>query len=522
MTAVSEVRDAVRELFWKVYGPENITSGSFVELAEARRLAGIVEDSLKTMAKIRLFPSDSWVLKSLSITPEPHSVVASPGIVSSSVEGALFKLEGDPSCEETWRGFPEGRIAVVREPGNPDDLKLAAINAARAGALGLMVESPSAPRVIVVNAYKGFSYTSGSPIDIPVVVVEEGYYSRTWSERVSIEVEAEVRESRSAIVEAEVGEGDDLVLVGAHIDRWFMGALDDVLGIAQAIVAAKLLSEKGLRVRLLLFGSEEYGAPGYASWYWAWGSRFYAEQLAVSGLLETVKLYVNFDTAGFKPLRVSGAPQYVSKSILTERCCESPETDSFSFASLGTPSLSLHSMWSKEFKRIYHTPRDSENAVDFEEASLAVVEAVRIASDEPDYSSLEKAVVSALSEGPLEARRVAYVLSALASRVGWDRLFPELAKRFLKPVLYDYGCRKETDIEAEWFPEVSSYVRILRELREGEPPIEVWVAGEERLLYRLRGAAGSSITPLKLAEQTRAHLKRLWLEVEELQRELVR
>ncbi|MEM0340041.1 MAG: M28 family peptidase [Acidilobaceae archaeon] len=358
----------------------------------------------------------------------------------------------------------------------------------------------------------------GSPVDLPLVVVEEGYASKLEG-AVYIEIEAEVQESSSAVVEAELGEGEELVMIGAHIDRWFKGALDNVLGIAQAVATARLLSEKGFRVRLVLFGSEEFGVPGYASWYWAWGSRFYAEQLMASGVWKEVKLYVNFDTAGFDPLLISGSPQYVGNSEIQERCCESPETDSFSFAVIGVPTISFHSMWSKSFKEIYHTPRDSIEAVNFDIATQAVVEAVKVISKEPNYLHIEKKVLAPLLEGPLEARRIAYVISSIASRVGWKELYPELARRFLKPVLYDYGCRKETDLEAVWFSEVVAYLRVLRELREERnPPEEVWVSGEERPLYKIKGERSAR----SLAEQARAHMKRLWLEVEEIQKELLK
>ncbi|MEM4819922.1 MAG: hypothetical protein QXN05_01260, partial [Acidilobaceae archaeon] len=77
----------------------------------------------------------------------------------------------------------------------------------------------------------------GSPVDLPLVVVEEGYASKLEG-AVYIEIEAEVQESSSAVVEAELGEGEELVMIGAHIDRWFKGALDNVLGIAHAVATA--------------------------------------------------------------------------------------------------------------------------------------------------------------------------------------------------------------------------------------------------------------------------------------------
>ena len=525
MVNLQDVMDDVRRLSMEIYNNLEVVAGSLEELREIERLRGIVESYLGTKTKLIETPLISWRFKSILLDPKPKALAVAPYVESGSVKSRWFKVEGNPIKLESWRGFPEGYVAIVEEPANPDDINVATLNAVEAGASALIVESRSAPRKIVTNGYWGYNFNVGAPTPIPVVIVEEGYSSQLDPKQfISIEVEATTVESTGYTLTVDLeGSSEDIIMVGAHHDRWYGGFLDDVIGIAQAMVTAKRLWREGLTTRLLIFTAEEHGAPGYASWYWAWGSRFYASQIQESNLSEAMRLFINYDMAAVEPLRVSGSPQYTGlMEGMQDRCCECPECDSFSLATIGIPTLCIHSLWSSEVRSLYHTPMDEPSKANFEIASKAVESTVRSVLKGPSWGYFENLLIKTLGEGGLEARRILYVVASLAKRVGWDKVYRSLARIALKAVHYGSYRFDEAELEATWFPEVTMYLRLLKDINLGRAPHEVIVVGEERTLYVTRGFRGRTLRVSELSAQYKANMRRLWSEIEEIQRELLR
>jgi Iap family predicted aminopeptidase len=521
----SVIREDVVRLSKELYNGVEVVAGSFDEIREVERLKGVIESYVEGRVRVLDVPLLSWRLKGLTLDPNPEVLAVAPYVESASVKAPWFRVEGDPTKHVSWRGFPEGRVAIAREPANPDDIKVAALHASEAGALALIVESPSAPRKIVTNGYWGYNYRVGAPTPIPVLVVEEGYSSKLSSHTlVSVEVEATTIESTGYTLQLDLpGSSEEIVIVGAHHDRWYGGFLDDIMGIAQATVAARILHGLGFTTRLVVFTAEEHGAPGYASWYWAWGSRFYVDQLHMSGLVENIRLFVNFDMAAIEPLKVSGSPQY---SLLAEgvdnRCCECPECDSFSLAVRGVPTICIHSLWSRDVRALYHTPRDTPDVANLDVAVKAVNLAIESAVKGPSWSHLEHLLTQILGGGPLEARRALYTINAISRRAGWDRLYRSLARIALKPVHYGSYKLDEAELEALWFPEVQVYLRLLKDVDAGRAPHEAWIAGDERILYVIKGAGGRMASRVELARQFKYNMDTLWDQIEEIQRELLR
>ncbi len=524
-TVLNNVRDDIRRLSEELYNGIEVIAGSYSEVKEVERLRGVIESYIEGKVRVLDVPLLSWRVKGLTLDPKPEVLAIAPYVESSTVKAPWFKVDGNPTKPASWRRFPEGRIAIVREPANPDDIKAAALLASEAGALALIVESPSAPRKIVTNGYWGYNYNVGAPTPIPVLVVENGYSSKLEANStISIEVEAVTVESTGYNLLLDLpGSSEDIVVIGAHHDRWYGGFLDDIVGIVQAIIAARRIHEEGFTVRLTIFTAEEHGAPGYASWYWAWGSRFYANQLYRSNLVDEIRLFINFDMAAVEPLKVSGSPQY---SLLAEdlhnRCCECPECDSFSLATIGVPTMCIHSLWSREVRTIYHTPRDTPGIADLNAAAKAVEVAVRSVIKGPIWGYMEQLLVKTLGEGPLDARRALYTISTMARRAGWDNLYRSLARVALKAVHYGSYRFDETELEALWFPEVEVYKRLQRDIDAGRPPHQAWIAGDERILYVVRGAGGKAISKTELARQFRTNMDRLWDQIMEIQRQLLR
>ncbi len=465
----------------------------------AERLRGLVESVLGVQAEAERVPVYYWRVGSVEVDPPPRFAVAAP-YASGDVEARWAWVEGDPGEWRSWRGFPEGRVAVARMPGDPDDLKAAALHAWEAGASALVLESP-VPRKIVGVGCWGYSWHAGEPLPIPVAVVGEGWHSRLPSNgRVRVAVEAEEGYGWGYNIIAREG-GPPRIAFGAHHDGWFTGVQDNLLGIAQALAAAREALERGAGgVEVILFTAEEHGAPGPAGWYWAWGSRWHARQLEASNI-DGVSVYVNFDLAGGGRLHVSGAPQRVGRALEALKAAgveagvrgwECPECDSLSLAMAGVETVSIHSLWAPGVRGYYHTPLDTVERVDWRAAEAAVEAAVRSAMASPDYGRLETALHELLAPGPLEARMILYEILSAARRHGWQRLYPEMAKRHLRPLhMGDYRLDGPAEMEACMFPEVCG----LRDERIGEVRAVI-VPGEERLLYRPRGRLGDQVRSL--------------------------
>ncbi len=494
---------------------------------EAERIISILEKHFKGSLNIKKidFPLISWRSKEVEVEPKGSFSIA-PYVESFDVEGKVFFMEKDPSEPQSWRNFPEEHIAVSPEPENPDELKAAALLAYESGAKALLVYTKNfVLRKIVTTGSWGYSFSLGAPSPLPVLYIDKGLLSNIKRHmKVRILIKAETVRTSGIILEAESGWDRGRPIFGAHYDRWFRGFQDNSLGIAQAFLAwRESLKEIG-GAKLLIFSAEEHGSPGYAGWYWAWGSRWYSRQLEKLDLVESLGPYVNFDASGTEPLKISGSPQLlcnIPKNGWMERCCECPECDSFSFASVGLETLSFHSLWSERLREIYHTPLDNEDNINLDVAQMSVILALKAIKEGSRWNCFSERLREWLGSSGLLARRALYLIESLASRIGWKTLYPYLSKRFLKAVNYGDYRWSSGDLEALWFPEVLTYGRILDDLDKGRKvPLEVWISGEERLLYVIGWHQGSS-TRASLSEQNHENMKRLNEILEEIKREVL-
>ncbi len=491
------------EIAENVYTGAQHIAGGRGERSEAERIAGIVEDVTELRPRLVETPLISWRLRSV----EPNHLLVPPYVESCSVKARVVRVQGDPADPSTWR--PGRGIALVEEPGDPDDVKAAALLAHELGYEALVVES-SNPRVIVVNGYWGYSYRAGSPSPIPVAYTPKGVIKPGMELEISIE--AETVPSVGYTIEAVDGEAP--IAVGAHYDRWLTGFQDNMLGVAQAILLARMLARDGEDVMLTLFTAEEHGAPGYASWYWSWGSRFYFTQLEESGTIDSIKIYINFDVAGSEDLRISGSPQLIHSSRLPVRRWECPECDSLQAAVRGVPTISIHGLWGEKTLSIYHTRDDTPENANPVKAAEAVLEAYRLARMEPRWSAFTSTLNNILASGPLEARRLAYIAESLVKKDP-EHGYRLLARILLKPVHYGSYRLDEARLEALWIPEASLLPRITSD--PGRAPLEVWEPGRDRLILAPRAALGS-LGMAGLVSQVRDALREYSVLLESLRR----
>ena len=475
---VDSYRGQLARLSTELYTGGELAAGSPGDKSEAERIAGIVEQLLEATARILEVPVAYWRVESVDLDPRPAWAAACP-YSRGSAEGPVARVPGDASLPGAWRGFPRGWIALVDEPEDPDDVKYAALNAVAAGARALLVRR-EAPRKIAVNAHPGFSTRAGGPLEIPVVYVPLDY----TPQRASVSVIAGPVESRSYIIEA--GSGD--YWVGAHYDRWYTGFTDNIVGIAQAAVLCRMLEDSGRACRLLVFGAEEHGAPGLASWYWAWGSRFYTRQYKAAGLLDAMA-YVNFDTATGE-LVASGVPSLASLTGLRLREYECPECDSVNLAMAGVPTLSIHSLHTRSLLEVYHTPRDVPDEWRLRTAWEAVEAAWRALSQGPDWMLLARELDSILGRGPLEARLLNTIIQKAASDRGWPSVWRSIAGVLADVIHYGDLLEESSSLEMLYAPEAALLGRIREDIEAGRPPRVVYRLGEREDLLLYIGGNG--------------------------------
>jgi len=189
--------------------------------------------------------------------------------------------------------------------------------------------------------------------------------------------------------------GDEVVLLGAHIDSWHSatGAADNADAVAELIEAMRILKVSGVRpkrtIRAAIWGGEEQGLLG---------SRAYAQQHyagdANARARDKLSLYLNNDpgtgriygwymegSAAAKaifdewlaPLSDLGARRNVMEKI--------GNTDHLSFTALGLPGFNTIQDYSEYDTRIHHTNMDTFERVDPEGLKQAAVVLATFAYD---------------------------------------------------------------------------------------------------------------------------------------------
>jgi Iap family predicted aminopeptidase len=363
-------------------------TSQLVEIGEAApgtkaesELAAMLAESFERLGlavEVQKFGCASWQEESsfLAIDGKKVEAVAMPPSPSGYIEGEIVHVGA--GRELSLKGI-EGKIALVgMTPEDPDFVaaQYARLAAAGASAVVFYDFSPRLLRRIVVGIFASYSDGPGLPPPIPALAIsgEDGRRLARGRHYAQIEVKARYTESATSANIIAHGGGEARVLLTAHYDRWLVGAADDAVGVALLQLLPKLLGE--LRgVGYVVFGAEEFGAPGYSAWYWAWGSRRFVERLKSSGELNELVGVLNVDVPARRPLTVSAsgpelreaARGFFGGSFRYE--LDSPYFDSFSFSSAGVPALTLHSLW--RYVDLYHTNGDVPEAIDWEAAARA-------------------------------------------------------------------------------------------------------------------------------------------------------
>jgi hypothetical protein len=218
--------------------------------------------------------------------------------------------------------------------------------------------------------------------------------------RISVRAHYETADTNAYNVIAEIPGtdpkvGDEVVLLGAHIDSWHsaQGAADNADAVAELIEAMRILKATGVRprrtIRAAIWGGEEEGLLGSR----AYAQRHYAGD-ANAAAREKFSVYFNNDpgtgriygwymegNAAAKtifdewlaPLGDLGARRNVMEKI--------GSTDHLSFIALGLPGFNTIQDYAEYDTRIHHTNMDTFERVDPEGLKQAAVVLATFAYD---------------------------------------------------------------------------------------------------------------------------------------------
>ena len=203
---------------------------------------------------------------------------------------------------------------------------------------------------------------------------------------VSVSIQTEEMQSQNVVAELK-GEGDDVVIVGAHYDvapQTQSGPNDNTSGTATVLLLAKVLADQSLpfTVKFILFGAEETGL---------YGSSQYVSSLR-NLELGRIKGMVNFDVVGTGPfIAMIGNSELVEFALGEAETLEikaeegvlppGASSDHHSFEQVGVPVLMLYV---PDISRI-HTPNDKLEFVQSERLGEAflLAEAILLSTEFP-------------------------------------------------------------------------------------------------------------------------------------------
>ncbi len=224
-------------------------------------------------------------------------VTAEVAVVDVVVPPPAANNGSSSGCEaEDFDGFAAGRIALVQRGTCPFDDKIG--HAERAGAAAVILFNEGAP-----ERRDLFDVTMRRASAVPVLGVRHDVGAawvaalragRTVRLRIQTESAAVELPSQSVVAEWPHAAGQQVIMLGAHLDSVTAGAgiNDDGSGVAAVLETALQVARLDLRprhrLRFAFWGSEELGL---------WGSRRYVEGLDAT---ERARLlaYLNFDMIG--------------------------------------------------------------------------------------------------------------------------------------------------------------------------------------------------------------------------------
>ncbi|MEM2854802.1 MAG: M28 family peptidase [Desulfurococcaceae archaeon] len=522
-----------REVFEK-----EVVAGSTAELEVVHALREVFEDLGGDDVYLEPIPVMTWIEDECFIEAPGLKIkcLALPYSLSIDVEARSLHAHYYGSSI-ALREDPANKIVIAPYPDEPDDAKYVLLKLAKAGATAVVFYDnyPGRIRRIVICGSKGYSYIHGSPPPIPAAAIsKESLLKLTKSInegilRLYIKTRVVHNSTGYNVVSVYNGSLESEVILSAHHDHWLKGYSDDLIGLESLARAALKLKDIDRRHTYVLvsFTAEESGAPGYASWYWSWGSRKYLEGRLVKRDLDKIALAVNIDAVFTTPLRASINPflwsivkelvdlGYVSISGVT---VDQPIFDSYSFTTIGVPALTLHTF--NELKPNYHTNLDDgrewpsnlvEKVVEAIGNLLKIVNSYN--TNELYRLDISTFVNDLSSEAPVETLILLMKLKELKhfeGKVAVDTFVREFTRNFIKASSdHRLGGRALSSITSE----IHLLSELIREVKEGlVGEVDASIIGADEALFNAYVSTYTQLEVLKSMYVTMASIARKYLD----------
>ncbi|MFP5315527.1 MAG: M28 family peptidase [Actinomycetes bacterium] len=240
----------------------------------------------QTSPEPQVYPAGSFATMTYSGAGD-----ATGPIITVDTTGAVGST-GTSGCEAAdFAGFTPGSIALMQRGSCSFAQK--ASNAEAAGATAAVIFNTGLP-----GSTGPIAGTLSAPgIGIPVLgasyEVGTGLMGDNVTGHVTTDTISENRETFNVLAETATGNADNVVMVGAHLDSVVAGPgiNDNGTGSAAILAVAEAMRkvETVNKVRFAWWGAEEHGLLG---------AHHYVNDLAASGELARVGLYLNFDMIG--------------------------------------------------------------------------------------------------------------------------------------------------------------------------------------------------------------------------------
>lgn len=481
---------------------QEILPASDIEYKIVKKLKNIFSEYVDWVKYIDI-PTSSWFEKEcyLEISNLQIPCKALPYTNSWSIEGYYEKaiLDKHVLIHSSRTNEP---IYFIEFPEELDITKYIVLELYKKNAKAVVFydKNPGIYRRTVIVGCKTYSFNHGSPPPIPVVSITREDYMKikrvieknSYSQKIKLYINAYTKHDlrSKAIIVGINGSGEKEIHVTAHHDHWFTGFSDNLVGIESLYqIMRKARNWRGHNIVLISFSSEEIGAPYYASWYWAWGSRYYVRILYEKGDIEKIIANINIDAIYKYPLEIYGNPSLKKciEKIRSKRSdivyygVEHMDFDSFSYTIHGVPSLTITTI--NTINPIYHSTIDNGSSIDkgiIEETIDIAYQLIKcINENKPQYRGIIEYIKNEFEKVNLLETRI--ILSKLENMKkifsNENKLIHFITKNFVKPV-YTPGLRLEH--QTGFFAEITFINKVLNNLENycGEI-VEIYSYGEE-------------------------------------------
>ena len=364
-----------------------VIAGSKSEIALVEEIRRVVEDIVGSNAVIESVPVRSWYEEYCFVECGHIRIrcALQPPLKGGDVEAQATVIRSEDVLSKRLEDV-SNKIAIVTMPRDVDDIGLISRKLISMGVQGIVFVDrvDGLRRIVVVNEHVPLYGQTSAP-QIPIVVVSRSVFPVLRNaERIRISARGVDREGIGYNVLVYGGGKEKNVLyISAHHDHWFHGYTDNIVGVGIAIALLSVLLKrvKSLDVVFASFTAEEGFPQQLSPFYWSVGSRYHVRTNA-ERILDNVVAVLNFDAIYRPPIKLAcgGLEALAIGYMVSNDRVELDKIifDSFSFSSLGVPTITFHSFEEILDSGIYHSTLDTHNLHVLEGIAETISMALRV------------------------------------------------------------------------------------------------------------------------------------------------